>query len=137
MTTKTLGWHRIAIFILGCTGALLARGCGSVTDSRVEARNEATQHTCDQYQACGAIGPGLSYPDQASCTTAWQANWDTAWPAADCQGKIDQAQLHFCLSAIDGTSCTSLLDIADTIYVKCGKATVCDVGATPADAAIN
>jgi len=127
---------RIAMLALMSAGALMiGRGCGGVTDSRVEARNAATQHTCARYQVCNAIGPGLTYTDLSACDTQWQANWDNSWPVADCQGKIDQAQLSFCLAAIDGTSCTNGLDILDTILVKCAKAMVCDQGnPPPADA---
>jgi uncharacterized protein DUF6184 len=122
-----LSLQRLAIVVLVTAIAVVTgRGCGGVTDTRVEARDSATQHTCARYQACGDLGAGMSYADFSSCTTQWQANWDSAWPAADCQGKIDQSQLAVCLSAIDGTSCTSVLDILNTIYVKCGKANVCD-----------
>jgi hypothetical protein len=126
--------RRIAMVALISTGAFVARGCGGVTDTRVQARNEAAQKTCARYQDCGDIGAGLTYADLSTCTTQWQANWDNSWPVADCQGKIDSSQLSFCLAAIEGTSCTSVLDILDTILVKCAKATVCDLG-SPADAA--
>jgi hypothetical protein len=125
---------RLAILASIATGAfLVGHGCGSVTngDSRVQAEDTAAQHTCARYQACNQIGSGLAYADLATCTTQWTANWDSSWPVADCQGKIDQAELSFCLSAIDGTSCTSILDFIDTIDVKCAKATVCDGGNPP------
>jgi Family of unknown function (DUF6184) len=130
--TTGSGARRIVLAALISAGSLVVgRGCGDVTDSRVAARDAATQHTCARYQACGDIGAGLTYSDLSACTTQWQANWDNSWPAADCQGKIDQSQLSFCLAAIDGTSCTNGLDILDTILVKCAKATVCDQGNPP------
>jgi hypothetical protein len=128
----TAGLRRMALVASIAASAFFGgRGCGSVTDSRVQAEDSAAQHTCARYQACNQIGSGLAYADLPTCTTQWQANWDSAWPVADCQGKIDQAQLSFCLSAIDSTSCTSGLDILDTLAVKCGKATVCDGGNPP------
>jgi hypothetical protein len=126
------GLRRLAILASIAAGAfIVGRGCGGVTDSRVQAEDAAAQRTCARYQDCNQIGSGLAYADLSTCTTQWTANWDKSWPVAACQGKIDQAQLSFCLSAIDGTSCTSVLDILDTIAVKCAQATVCDGGNPP------
>jgi Family of unknown function (DUF6184) len=134
-TATAVNLRRRVIFTLVATiAAVTGRGCGGVADTRVEARDSATQHTCTRYQACGDLGAGMSYPDFSACTTYWQASWDSQWPVADCQGRIDQGQLAVCLSAIDGTSCTSVLDFLNTMYVKCGKANVCDFVA-PADGA--
>lgn len=87
-----------------------------------------------RYQSCGAIGTqtGATYQDLSSCETIWQGNFEMQWPASACENKIDQANLQVCLSAIGGTSCTSLLDILNTLYVKCGQAAICgtaDAGA--------
>ena len=130
-TTRSMFRRVTVVALISVGAAVVGRGCGGVTDSRVLARDAATDHTCARYQACGDIGAGLTYSDLSACTTQWQANWDSSWPVADCQGKIDQSQLSFCLAAIDGTSCTNGLDILDTILVKCAKATVCDQGNPP------
>jgi hypothetical protein len=110
--------------------------CGSVNggDSRIVARNQAATATCMRYQSCGAIGTqtGASYTDLASCETDWQANFEKQWPASACENKINQSNLSVCISAIGGTSCTSLLDILNTLYVKCGQTPICG---TTADAA--
>jgi hypothetical protein len=109
--------------------AALGARCGSVNggDSRIAARDQAATATCMRYQACGAIGTqtGAAYQTLASCQTDWQANFEKQWPASACENKIDQANLQVCLSAIGGTSCTSLLDILNTLYVKCGQAPIC------------
>ena len=117
--------------------AALGAHCGSVSggDQRIAARNQAAAAACMRYQACGAIGSAStdSYTDIASCETDWQAKLEKQWPASACENKIDQANLQVCLSAIGGTSCTSLLDILNTLYVKCGQAAICG---TAADAAV-
>ena len=123
---KALSW-------LTTMALLAAAGCGSVADDRVTARNQATKATCDQYQFCGDIGAGKTYATYDACTVQWQANWDSYWPANLCQGKIDQAALHVCLSAIGGTSCTNILDFFSTLG-KCSKENIC-IGA--ADAAVD
>ncbi len=123
-------FRRITGVVLFCASALAgARGCGAVTDTRVTARDNATKATCDRYQACGFIAPNANpgYPDRASCEIAWRANWDNAWPASDCQGRIDQASLNVCLERINSTQCTSFVDFLATLGI-CGKANVCSLG---------
>jgi hypothetical protein len=109
--------------------AALGANCGSVSggDPRVAARNQAADATCMRYQSCGAIGSAKTdtYTDLASCETVWQGKFEMQWPASACENKIDQANLQVCLSAIGGTSCTSILDIANTLYVKCGQTAIC------------
>jgi hypothetical protein len=128
-----------ALMGLGAALALVgARGCGGVsnpTDPRIAARDQAAKATCDKYMACGAIGMNLTYNDYDSCLTIWQGNWEMNWPAATCEGKISQPDLTTCVDAIGGTDCTSLLDIINTLYVKCAPARVCSAGGPIADAA--
>jgi hypothetical protein len=120
--------------ILGAAGLLaavtLASACSSGT-TRESARSQATTLACQRYDMCGAIGAGKMYSDIGSCEIEWQANWDKQWPAADCDGKINQAELETCLAAIRSTSCTNVLDFLATFYGKCNKSTVCSAGATP------
>jgi hypothetical protein len=124
--------HRIALLGLFALGTLFgARGCGGVTNmapTRAAARDAATKATCDRYNACGLVGTGQTYTDYSACQIAWEANWDSAWPAADCEGRIDQAQYNVCLSRIQSTSCTNILDFLTTLGI-CGKANVCVAGA--------
>jgi hypothetical protein len=77
-----------------------------------------------------AIGPGKTYSDIGSCEIDWQANWEKQWPAADCDGKINQAELETCLAAVRSTSCTNILDFFATLG-KCNKSTVCSAGGAP------
>jgi Family of unknown function (DUF6184) len=113
--------------------ALVALGCGGTSTSRESARDQATSLTCATYDRCqNGFGapPDHAYTSRDSCEVDWRAKWETGWPPAECDGKIDGTQLDTCLSAIRGTDCTSLLDIATTIYVKCSKMKVCGA---PAD----
>jgi hypothetical protein len=123
--------HRI-FGVAGVVGFLaaitLASACSSST-SRESARSQATTLTCQRYQMCDLIGPGKSYADISSCEIDWQANWEKAWPAADCDGKINQAELETCMAAIRSTNCMGF-DFAGTL-LKCQKANVCSAGGTP------
>jgi hypothetical protein len=110
--------------------AIDAAGCGGGAPSRESARDQATTDTCERFSQCGDIGAGETYPSESNCELQWQDNWDNAWPAAVCEGRIDQAQLTTCLAAIRGTDCASFGDFVTTL-AKCDKMHVCDA---PADA---
>jgi hypothetical protein len=112
--------------------ALAAGSCGSVGTSRETARDQATSGVCSKYEMCQGFGTaaGQAYVSGDSCQVDWRAKWESAWPPASCDGKIDPGQLGTCLSAINGTDCTSIVDIATTLFVKCAKAKVCDAGST-------
>lgn len=119
----------LAMAALGTLGVLVGHGCGSVTNDRDDALNRATTATCSRYQACGLIGDGASakYATVSVCQDEWRAKFSMLWPVAQCQGHIDHPMLDVCVAAIDSTSCTSVLDVLTTFYVKCGPGPVCDV----------
>lgn len=98
--------------------------CGGDAPSRESARDQATTHTCNRLSQCGDIGAGKTYPDDSACEIQSQGKWDQAWPAAQCEGKIDQAQFTVCLEAIDSTGCASLADFLLTLG-KCDAMNVC------------
>jgi hypothetical protein len=116
-----------AILAFGAT--LGARGCGGVTDDRVAARDKATGAICDRYAQCDLIGPDAddTYDNREACVIDWKANRDDAWPAEQCQGRISEADLNVCLSAIAATACAGF-DFVTTL-LKCTAATVCSAGA--------
>lgn len=120
VTSLRLPSRAILVTLLHATVA----SCGSVGDDRAQALDTAAKATCDRYNACGAIAPGKMYETADSCTTDWRANWDKAWPTSACQGKIDQSALSVCVSAIDGTSCDSIVDFLTTLG-KCAKEKIC------------
>ena len=115
----------------GIALALLRRalGCGGVTDTRgsppatTPPRPPATDTGLRLH--CPQRDPGV--PGLASCEIAWRANWDNAWPASDCQGRIDQASLNVCFERINSTQCASFVDFLTTLGI-CGKANVCSTG---------
>ena len=117
------------LFALGTLAG--ARGCGGVTDDRVAAREKTVKAICDRYAACELIGSAAddAYPDRDSCSIAWRANREEAWPAATCQGKIYEPELNVCLSAIAATACMGF-DFLTTLN-KCTPTTVCSAGNTP------
>jgi Family of unknown function (DUF6184) len=114
-----LGLGAVAAFAIGAS----AGGCDSST-SRASARDQATTATCARYSTCMQIGTGLAYPTMEACEIDWQANWEKAWPAADCDGKIDATALDVCLSAIRSTDCANALDFLSTLG-KCTKVDIC------------
>jgi hypothetical protein len=105
--------------------ALAVAGCGGVTNPQIVARDQATTASCDWYQSCNQIGPGLTYETRQSCETQVRAHWDQTWPPASCDSKINQSQLSICLSAIHATQCGNILDIWSTLGVKCTEANIC------------
>ena len=106
--------------ILLCT--LVLAGCGT---SRDEARDQATDVSCDWYQACGEIGPGQKYEDRDACEIDVRAAWDDGWPASECDDQIDSEALDTCLSSIENTECGNGLDILNTLLNKCARDEVC------------
>ena len=121
--------NRVAmLLVVAAASALGARGCGGVKTSRADAREKATKATCDRYTKCGAIGPGLSYADRESCEIAWESFWESAWPIADCEGRIDNDAFNVCISRINSTMCEGL-DVFKTLDI-CAKKNVC-IGAAP------
>jgi hypothetical protein len=115
------GWLWLAVLGL----AIVAdSGCGSDAPSRESARDQATTHTCERFNQCSDIGAGKTYPDESACELQWQANWDKAWLASQCEGKIDQSQFTVCLEAIDSTACASFGDFLSTLG-KCSAMNVC------------
>ncbi len=125
--------------IIGGLGlvALLAAGVGaagvgcSSTSSQADARDRATTQSCSWYQMCNNIGAGKKYDTLDSCEIQVRAQWDNAWPEQMCNGKINESQLEVCLAAIYATDCTNVLDIVDTIGVKCAEAKICSGGGSP------
>jgi Family of unknown function (DUF6184) len=113
-------------------GLMTLAGCGNVSTSREAARDQATTVSCDWYQMCGQIGPGKTHETRGSCEVTVKANWESAWPPADCDGKINPSQLDICLSAIRITDCTAPLDILNTLANKCPKTKVCAPASTDA-----
>jgi hypothetical protein len=111
------------ITILAVTLAVV--GCGGVSSSQEVARDKATKASCDWYASCSEIGAGKTYPTRADCDVNVRAGWNNAWPSAECDGKIDQAQLDVCLTSISITECANGLDVLNTLVVKCPKASIC------------
>jgi hypothetical protein len=116
------------VLLVAAASVVGAGGCGGVKTSRADAREKATKATCDRYAKCDAIGPGLSYEDRESCEIAWESIWDSAWPIADCEGRIDKAAFDTCINRIDSTTC-DVLDVFRTLDL-CAKKNVC-IGAAP------
>jgi hypothetical protein len=111
--------------ILGALGLAVVAGCGSSAPTRQEARDQATTLTCDRFDECMLIGsaPNAAFPTAEACQLEWRSNWEMAWPAVDCEGKIDSAQFGLCQNAIRATAC-NVFDFLVTLG-KCGKMNVC------------
>lgn len=128
-TRRICRWLAFVTLATAAVGAAVS-GCGSGS-SQADARDRATSQSCAWYQMCGQIGTGKTYDTLDSCTIQVRAKWDNAWPAASCDGKINESQLEVCLAAIYSTGCTSVLDIVDTVAVKCAEAKICSGAGSP------
>jgi hypothetical protein len=102
----------------------------STTTSQADARDRATTQTCNWFQTCHYIGAGMNYATYDQCEVDQRAQWENRWPPASCDGKVDESALETCLAAILSTDCSNILDIADTLGVKCAEAKVCE-GSSP------
>ncbi len=123
---------------MGLVGSLLLAsilalaGCDDdSTSSQMSAREEVVQHTCDRAQGCGLIGAGLTYQNRDDCQTRAAGTVQTAWPPADCDGRIDETQFRACLAGIDAIQCESAALDAVSLFTlgACAKSRVCS--ATP------
>ena len=117
------------MLVIGTAAFLFGHGCGSVSNDRQDAINQATASACNRYQACGLIGSAstASYASISDCQADWKNKFTTQWTQAQCQGRIDKTMLNVCIEGIDSTSCTNVLDVLNTFYVTCSVANVCDV----------
>ncbi|OJH36717.1 DUF6184 family natural product biosynthesis lipoprotein [Cystobacter ferrugineus] len=111
--------------VVGVSGLF---GCGTIagiTDKQADAVNAVVGSTCDRYQDCGEIGPDKKYASREACDSAERDTWNSRWPAADCDNRINGDQLNECLDAIADTSCTNVFDQINTALNKCPKSEVC------------
>ena len=109
-----------------------AVNCGGVsTDDVTSARNQATTASCNYYQMCNQIGPGLSGgATLADCKSTVYGQWTMGWPTTTCQGHIDQSKLTICLDAIGATTDCSGIG-ALLALSKCSSSSVCSAGVVP------
>jgi hypothetical protein len=101
--------------------AVLVSGCGWSIES---AREAAVQRACDFHQRCMQIGSGKTYATYDECLTRQRTFWLDMWPTAACSGRENGAAIDACLTAIQNTSCTSLIDVLATLD-KYDKKNVC------------
>jgi hypothetical protein len=106
----------LSMVLLAACGGNLSQGA---------ARDLATKHSCDWYAKCGEIASGKKYATRDACEVDTRKSWNDLWPVADCDAKVRGEDLDVCLKAIDITTCGNLLDLANTVFNKCGKSQVC------------
>jgi hypothetical protein len=141
-TRKMTGKATIAVLVAGLVGALGgAVSCGGVSGSDVvNARNQVTTASCNYYQMCNEIGPGMSaaktgYDTYQDCTTQVLSQWTSAWPTTTCQGHIDETALGKCIDAINANSTADCNGLAVLLTLtKCGSGMVCDANVKDAAA---
>lgn len=118
------------MFITLLGGSPLIVNCDEGGDSRQSARQQATTASCDSYARCEAIGSGKKYATLDDCQVKNEAYWNDAWPVAECDNKINSANLEICLGAIRSVECGNGLDLLNVIVNKCPKEKVCGSIAT-------
>ena len=117
----------------GVVGALIVAGCSSSSSSggastQASARDEAASTVCQQFAHCDQIGPGKTYDSADQCDVKQRSFWDSQWPVATCDGKIDATEYQKCLTTISTATCGSAVDLANVVLVKCSSGTVCSAG---------
>ena len=106
------------------TLALLA-GCGGGNLDQQDAREQATEHTCDRAAKCGQVGAGKTYVDRDDCEVKVAAFWNSRWSKEACDGNVRRDDLDLCLGAIDVTLCGDGLGEALTVTGQCKQDLVC------------
>jgi hypothetical protein len=131
MSDRNQTFHRVGLGAAVMLAALWAGatlpGCGSGS-SQADARDRATAASCDWLAMCDQIGAGKKYETRDMCDVQVRASWDSAWPVATCEGKIDENQLEICLAAIKITDCKNVVDVYNTLANKCPAAKICSGG---------
>lgn len=102
--------------------ALALAACGG--DSRLSARDNATSKACDYYARCEGFSTSATYASRDNCIVKVQATFETWWPPAECDTRIDQAALDLCYNAIDTAACGSGGDFLHALD-KCARGNVC------------
>ena len=105
------------------TLAFLA-GCGS-DPSQEEARDQATEASCDRAERCNEIGEGRDFADRDDCEVKAAAFWNERWSKEVCDGNMRSEDLDRCLDAIEDTSCDNIFDVGNTLENRCSRALVC------------
>ena len=104
--------------------SLASIGCNPIV-SQPDARDMATDRSCDWAASCNSIGPGKTYETRDACEIALRNLWNGAWPASGCENKINANDLNACLNRIDTTSCNNILDVLGLVTGVCSQTTVC------------
>jgi hypothetical protein len=81
---------------------------------------------CSKLESCGQLDAGQLYTSRDDCQVKQTDYWQTTWPPADCDGKINSTNLDRCLTAIDQAQCGNGLDFLDIVLNKCTRDSVCD-----------
>ncbi|MBF5046225.1 hypothetical protein FGE12_27665 [Aggregicoccus sp. 17bor-14] len=106
------------------TLSLLA-GCGGGNLDQQDAREQATEHTCDRAEKCGQVGAGKTFVDRDDCEVKAEAFWNSRWPKEACDDHVKQDDLDLCLGAIDVTICGDGLGEFLTVANQCKPELVC------------
>jgi hypothetical protein len=107
--------------VISILALLAVVSCGP--PSRESARDSTVARACNRYQQCGEIATGKTYATRDECEVKQRSFWESAWPAASCDGKINATNLDTCWKAID-IACADPLDLLNVLQ-KCDKSKVC------------
>lgn len=119
--TAPAGARAVAVALV-LVGAVL--GCGS--ESQSSARDRAATTACGKLESCGQLDAGQIYTSRDDCQVKQSDYWQSTWPPAECDGKIDSNNLDRCITAIDQAQCGNGLDFLDIVLNKCTRDSVCD-----------
>ena len=111
------------MWMLGLMGTVGLAGCG--VSNQAGAVNVAARSSCKYHERCGNIGSGKSFTSVNDCEIRQSTFWNDHWEPADCDDRINNDNLDYCLKAIEATSCSNGLDLLVTTYDKCSTKNVC------------
>ncbi len=117
-----------ATVLLACVGCESARPATSVTEItgaeivRTEsALDEVRDAICVRERACGNVGAGRKFADDATCSRLVD---HSALRDRPCSGGVASARLASCASEIQNARCDLNLDRVAR-YPRCGRRTMC------------
>ncbi|HZH02919.1 MAG TPA: DUF6184 family natural product biosynthesis lipoprotein [Myxococcaceae bacterium] len=114
-----------------CGLVLAVAGCddevADITDRQSDAVKAAVDASCDRYEECNKIGTAQDavYATRDECEVETRDFWNSQWPAAECEGKINGDGLSTCTDRIKTTDCDNFIDQLTTAYQTCNREDVC------------
>lgn len=99
---------RITLLSLLVLISISLTACGE--PDRAEYRNMAADEVCNELDSCGNIGSGEQYDTYDDCIVEEESRFNSAWPANECEDRINADKFDNCMTRAKLAACGSWLD---------------------------